>query len=178
MFWKWGKALNACPGRRGGHPSRSDAEGSGDALWKHQAFGILGLLFLLQEMFLTLGESWVHVPWSVSRWSLSLEIYKDWTLSSSEKPSPNKGMSMRKAELGSCIFLLLIQCYWGHLKSAAARDIVCGFCCWLTCGSVKESVQYLGLDPELWGNNLIKSVFSLLLIDPYIVEYEREVSSY
>lgn len=34
-------------------------------LWKHQAFGILGLLFLSQEMFLALEESWAYVPQSV-----------------------------------------------------------------------------------------------------------------
>lgn len=43
---------------------------------------------------------------------------------------------------------------------------------------MKESVQYLGFDPELQGNNLVKSLFSLLLIDPYIVKYEKAVSSH
>lgn len=66
-------------------------------LWKHQAFGILGLL---QEMFPTLGESWVDVPWSVADdHCLLKDIYKGWTLPSSEKPPPKKGMSRRKPEL-------------------------------------------------------------------------------
>lgn len=43
---------------------------------------------------------------------------------------------------------------------------------------MKEGVQYLGFDPELQGNNLIRNVFSLLLIDSYIVKYERAVRSH
>lgn len=93
------QALNAYPGRRGGHPSRRNAEGSLDELGKHQAFGILGLLFLLQEMFLALGESWVNVPWSVADDHCLLKYIKTGHCSPPNKPSPNKGMSVNKAEL-------------------------------------------------------------------------------
>lgn len=86
------QALNACPGRRGAHPARRNAEGSLDGLWKHQAFGILGLLFLLQEMFLALGESWVNVPWSVADDHCLLKSIKTGHCSPPNKPSPNKGM--------------------------------------------------------------------------------------
>lgn len=51
------------------------------------------------------------------------EIYKDWTLSS-KKTSPKQSMSVNKAELESRMFLLLIQCYWGHLKPAVAMEIL------------------------------------------------------